>query len=70
MELGVDMEKVKMKVIDCGNVNTAIGDLERTHLYLQEYLMMLYALSPNSIVIVIGGSDDLNLAAFRALPSL
>ena len=46
--------------MDCGNVESVFGELEKTQNNLREYIRTLSEIVPDSIVIVIGGADDLN----------
>lgn len=62
----IDISKIKMKVIDCGNIDSILSDLEGTHGLLQDKISEILKLSSDSIVIAIGGTDDLNYPVLQA----
>eukprot|EP00347_Sterkiella_histriomuscorum_P014974 403358795 len=65
----VNIDRVKMKIIDCGNIKSVFGEIEETQKNLREYVEQLQHIAPNSIVIVVGGSDDLNFPILQSICS-
>ena len=60
------MTRIKIAVCDCGNINAVISNIDLTHLKLLEYVKMIRNIAQDSIIIVIGGTDDLNYPVIRA----
>ncbi|CDW73674.1 formimidoylglutamase [Stylonychia lemnae] len=59
----VDLSSLKLAIKDCGNIKPVISDIEATHQKLESFIKQIRELSKDSIIVVIGGTDDLNYPA-------